>query len=111
MHPSMRARLGETGEDEMSPPSRSPEPFTQRILYRLTTDDRVETLVRSSPGIERRAKRAAQRYVAGTSLAAPSTSCDGSSEMGWLDLFGEGLADPDLVDRTVRASLVRQPAR
>lgn len=82
---------------------------TRRLFYRLATDSRFEVLVRRSPVLERRTYRAARRYVAGTSLADALEVVGRLHAQGLsatLDLFGENLADPDAVERTVERYLV-----
>ena len=86
-------------------PARS---LTRRLLYRLATDARFEILVRRSSALERRAYRAARRYVAGTSLADALEVVGRLHAQGLsatLDLFGENLADPDAVEPTVERYL------
>lgn len=72
------------------------------LLFRLATSRRFEQTVRTVPGGEARAWRAASRYVAGRSQAeALTTAADlfGQGHGVSLDLFGELVADPAEADR------------
>jgi proline dehydrogenase len=77
----------------------------RRLLYRLATDDRFEALVRRSTTLEGLARQAANRYVAGTSLAdalqvVSRLRRDGLSVS--LDLFGESLTEPAAIEHIIR---------
>jgi proline dehydrogenase len=72
------------------------EHVRRRFLYALATNSRVESLVRSRPGLERRAYRAARRYVAGATLDEALATVEQLHRQGFgvsLDMFGEGLSD------------------
>lgn len=74
------------------------------MLFRLATSDRFERAVRSVPGGEARAWRAASRYVAGRTrdealTAARDFTCRGHGVS--LDVFGELEDDPAVADRVV----------
>jgi proline dehydrogenase len=76
----------------------------RQLLYRLATSDRFEAMVRRSSNLERIALRAAHRYVAGTSLAEALEVVRRLHRDGLgvsLDLFGEGLADPQAAERVL----------
>lgn len=76
------------------------------MLYRLASSDRLESWVRSWPVLERRAYRAARRYVAGISLGEALQTVEWLHRDGLaasLDLFGEGAASEIDIARTVEA--------
>jgi proline dehydrogenase len=74
------------------------------VLFRLATSDLFERTVRTLPGAEARAWRAAQRYVAGRSRVEALTAATAMLARGHgvsVDLFGERVEDPAVADRTV----------
>jgi proline dehydrogenase len=82
--------------------------ITRRLLYSIATNDALEALVRKTTWTERQAYRAARRYVAGTSLddalaAVKRLRTDGLAAS--LDLFGEGVTDPDTLEEVVKGYL------
>ena len=82
--------------------------ISRRALYALATSEALEKVVRRTRWGERRAFRAAQRYVAGTTLGdAVATvarlQADGLAVS--LDLFGESLTAPDAVEQVVEGYL------
>ena len=74
------------------------------LLLRLATSDRFERAVRATPGGQRRAWRAASRYVAGTTrsgaLAVAGTLLAAGHAVS-IDLFGERIDDAAVADRVV----------
>src|ERR1700759_5330863 len=78
------------------------------ILFRLATSERLERAVRCAPGGERRAWRAASRYVAGSDAAAAvqrARDRAGDGVAASLDLFGELVRDPAEADRVTAGYL------
>jgi proline dehydrogenase len=73
-------------------------------LFALATSDRFERAVRSVPGGENAAWRAASRYVAGRSAGDALTVAERLLAQGHgvsIDLFGERVHDPGVADRVV----------
>ncbi|UYM07293.1 proline dehydrogenase family protein [Solicola gregarius] len=78
-------------------------PLDRTVLFRLATSSRFETAVRSVPPTAARARRAAARYVAGTSYADARRAAEELTAIGvasTIDQFGE------LVDDRQRARQV-----
>ena len=78
--------------------------FPRSFLYRLATSDRVERAVRALSPIERRCYGFARRYIAGVSLEDALAAVRGLREQGMaasVDLFGEGLSDPEAIQIVV----------
>ena len=72
------------------------------VLFRLATSERLERVVKTLPGGEALAWRAASRYVAGRSqrqMLATATSLLEQGHAVSVDLFGEGVSDPAVADR------------
>jgi proline dehydrogenase len=70
-------------------------------LFRLATSERLERAVKSVPGGEGRAWRAASRYVAGPALSDALATAGRLSDRGHgasIDLFGERVQDPATAD-------------
>lgn len=89
------------------------------VLFRLATSQRLERLVKTVPGGEGQAWRAASRYVAGRSRDDALAATAGLLAQGHgvsLDLFGELVRDPATADRVTEdyldlaAALPAQPA-
>ncbi|MFW5934137.1 MAG: proline dehydrogenase family protein [Actinomycetota bacterium] len=77
----------------------------RRALYALATNEQLESVVRSRPGLERRSYQAAKRYVAGATLDEALTPVRRLRDSGYaisLDLFGEGTTDEESVREVVR---------
>lgn len=77
----------------------------RRALYALATNDQLESLVRSRPGLERRSYQAAKRYIAGATLDEALATVRRLRDAGYaisLDLFGEGAEDEESVRAVVR---------
>jgi proline dehydrogenase len=73
-------------------------------LFALATSDRFERAVKSLPGGEAVAWRAASRYVAGRSRADALEIVEGQMARGHrvsIDLFGERVDDPMIADRVL----------
>ena len=81
---------------------------SRAVLFRLATDDRLERVVRSTPGGEAAAWRAASRYVAGRARDEAVATVDrllGQGHGVSVDLFGELVDDPAAADRAATAYL------
>ncbi len=77
----------------------------RRALYALATNEQLESVVRSRPGLERRSYQAAKRYIAGATLDEALTTVRRLRDSGYaisLDLFGEGATDEESVREVVR---------
>ena len=77
---------------------------SRAVLFRLATSERLERSVRTAPGGERAAWRAASRYVAGRTRAEALSTAVRLLDQGHgvsVDLFGELVADPSAADRVV----------
>lgn len=93
--------------------------FVRLSLFRLATSPRLERAVRAVPHGEHRARRAAARYVAGTSVADAwqvATDLHSRGVGASVDQFGELVADASTADRVaadyleLAAALPGQPA-
>ena len=74
------------------------------LLFRLATSERFERTVKTVPGGEAAAWRAASRYVAGRSRREAFESAATLLEQGHgvsIDLFGERVGDPATADRVL----------
>jgi proline dehydrogenase len=79
---------------------------TRAILYKLATSERFERLIHNNRTLDRRAFRAALRYVAGLTLAdalAVVRDLNGRGFASSLDLFGETAHEPVEIAHTVQA--------
>jgi proline dehydrogenase len=79
-------------------------PLRRKVMYALATNERVESLARAVPLVERQAYRAAKRYVAGATLDEAIDAVRRLHEAGFgvsLDMFGEGASDDATVRRIV----------
>jgi proline dehydrogenase len=91
--------------------------FDRAVLFKLATNERLEQLVKSLPGGEENAWRAASRYVAGRTRDEALKVADEQLALGHgisLDLFGEMSTDPADAARVVDeylelAKLVPEP--
>jgi proline dehydrogenase len=76
--------------------------FDRAVLFRLATSERLERVVKASPGGDAAAWRAASRYVAGRSQSEALSCSARLLEQGHgvsIDLFGELVRDPVAADR------------
>ena len=74
------------------------------VLFRMATNERLERVVRTAPGGEAAAWRAASRYVAGRSRAEALSEVAvllGRGSGVSVDMFGELVHDPATADRVV----------
>src|SRR6185312_10940507 len=78
--------------------------FDRAVLFRLATSERLERMVKRTPGGEGAAWRAASRYVAGRSrddaLATVAQLLDHGHGVS-VDLFGEHVRDAVEADRVL----------
>jgi proline dehydrogenase len=82
----------------------TPTAAPRSLLYRLTTSTRFERAARAHPALERRCYGLARRYVAGRSLDDALAVVRKLGDQGLtasVDLFGEGLRDPEAVQPLV----------
>jgi proline dehydrogenase len=76
----------------------------RKIVYALATNDRLETVARAVPPVERRAYQASKRYVAGASLDEAMLTVQRLHRAGFgvsLDRFGEGNRDEATIERVL----------
>ena len=76
-------------------------PIGRRALYGFAQSRRLETLVRATPPLERRAYKAAERYLGGRTREAALVSLASLHRQGFatgIDYFGEAQTDPAAVD-------------
>jgi proline dehydrogenase len=74
------------------------------LLYRLATSDHLESAVRALPTLEQRCYELARRYFAGRSFEDALDVIRDLRDQGMtasVDLFGEGLSDPDAIQPLV----------
>lgn len=74
------------------------------MLFRMATNERLESAVKAAPGGEAAAWRAASRYVAGRSRAEALSTAAGLLDRGHgisVDLFGELLSDRTAAEQVV----------
>jgi proline dehydrogenase len=74
----------------------------RKIMYALATSDRLESVARAVPPLERRAYQASKRYVAGATLDEAMLAVQRLHRAGFgvsLDLFGEGNRDEAAIER------------
>ncbi|HEX6335867.1 MAG TPA: proline dehydrogenase family protein [Jiangellaceae bacterium] len=77
-------------------------PLRRRVMYALATNDRLETMARAVPLLERRAYQASKRYVAGATLDEAMRTVQRLHQDGFgvsLDLFGEGTPDEPAIEQ------------
>jgi proline dehydrogenase len=78
----------------------------RRPLFALATSDRLERVVRGTPGGEALAYRLASRYVAGRSVDdafATASRLAAQGVLSSIDFFGERVSDPVEADRVADA--------
>ena len=87
-------------------PERLLSRLSRRLLFKLATSDRFESAVRSIPGGEARAFRAARRYVAGRTRDDALAVAAQLTARGFavaVDFFGEDERDPAAAARVADA--------
>jgi proline dehydrogenase len=76
----------------------------RKVMYALATNDKLESMARAVPLIERNAYQAAKRYVAGATLDEAMATVQRLNQAGFgvsLDFFGEGTSDQTSIRRII----------